>query len=357
MCFQRKIPGCHVYRKKLLCYDIPEAGNCQAKESLVKKYLCFLSFALCVGFLSGCVGTTVVYTECTDTSPAVNDTAVRTGLGIVLNPTVDSAAGAADFDLSLAAVLVDGDGVILDCVIDGAGASVQFDSAGAVTTGDATLLSKNELGYQYGMLSQTGGAAAGEWFQQANALALYAVGKTMLQVRAGIVGGYARDADLATSATIYLGALVDALEKAVANAVALGAQPGDTLRLSCINTLSGGELNCDAIALTLRNDVITSCSLDALQTTLDTAEDGTVIPGNTSTKNELGYAYGMVSRGGATYEWFQQAENFAAYVTGKTAAQVAGLAVTEGGRAENADLASSVTISIAGFQALVAKAG
>ena len=74
------------------------------------------------------------------------------------------------------------------------------------------------------------------------------------------------------------------------------------------------------------------------------------------TKNELGEAYGMKAWGGAKYEWNEQAANFAAYVTGKTAAQVAGIAVTETTAPAEADLASGVTIAIGGFQALIAKA-
>ena len=63
----------------------------------------------------------------------------------------------------------------------------------------------------------------------------------------------------------------------------------------------------------------------------------------------------MVSWGGAKYEWNVQAANFAAFVTGKTAQQVADIAVSEG-KPSDADLSSSVTIAIGGFQALIAKA-
>jgi len=72
------------------------------------------------------------------------------------------------------------------------------------------------------------------------------------------------------------------------------------------------------------------------------------------TKNELGDDYGMKAWGGAKYEWYEQAASFAKYVTGKTAAEVAGIAVSEGKPADT-DLSSSVTISIGGFQALIAK--
>ena len=63
----------------------------------------------------------------------------------------------------------------------------------------------------------------------------------------------------------------------------------------------------------------------------------------------------MKAWGGATYEWNEQAANFAAYVTGKTVAEVAGIAVNEkSAPADGTDLAASVTISIGGFQALIA---
>ena len=65
----------------------------------------------------------------------------------------------------------------------------------------------------------------------------------------------------------------------------------------------------------------------------------------------------MVAWGGASAEWNEQAAAFASYVTGKTAAEVAGIAVTESTKpADGSDLASSVTIAIGGFQALIAKA-
>ena len=51
----------------------------------------------------------------------------------------------------------------------------------------------------------------------------------------------------------------------------------------------------------------------------------------------------------------EQAAAFAAYVSGKTLDEVAGIAVDEATKPAEADLASSVTISIGGFQALLEK--
>ncbi len=341
----------------------------------MKKLTLILCLALCLTLLAGCAGTTVVYqTNCTcpaanpvPTEPAptqpVGEGAVKTGLavvaGIKTTAATAEAEASAEYDVSLVAVLVDDKGVIYDCVIDSIGATVTFDAAGAVTSGvNPAVLTKNELGDDYNMMLYTGGAAAGEWYQQADALANFAIGKTMEEVKSGIVDGYAQDADLSTSATIYLGGYVSAMETAVANAKHLGAQAGDTLKLASINSVAeDASLNCDAVALTLSGDTITSCYIDSLQATVTVSEGGTLAAGNTLTKNQLGFDYGMVAYQVSTMEWFQQVENFCAYVTGKTAAQVAGISVNEAAKpAEGTDLATSVTIAVGGFQALIAKA-
>ena len=104
--------------------------------------------------------------------------------------------------------------------------------------------------------------------------------------------------------------------------------------------------------------VIVSCVIDSVPATVEFDAKGNITTDLTAavqTKNELGENYGMKAWGGAKYEWNEQAANFAAYVTGKTAAQVAGIAVTEG-KPSDADLAATVTIAIGGFQALIAKA-
>ena len=64
----------------------------------------------------------------------------------------------------------------------------------------------------------------------------------------------------------------------------------------------------------------------------------------------------MVAYGGAIAEWDAQAAAFASYVTGKTVSEVAGIAVDETTKPTDADLVSSVTIKIGGFQELIAKA-
>ena len=345
----------------------------------MKRIIALLSLTLCLSLLCGCAGTTVVYTDCTcdgvhettavttaTTEPVVTEGAVKTGLAVMASAKITDAtaeeAGKLTYDVSLVAVLVDDEGVIVDCIIDSLGTEVTFDATGVITGGAAgEVLTKNELGFDYNMELYTNGAAVGEWFEQAAALAQFTKGKTVEEVFAAIDSetGLATDVDLATSATIKLGGYVAALEAAVQNAKHLGAQAGDELKLATINAVTdAAALNCDAVALTLKDGVITSCFIDSLQAEATINADGTAVAGNTKTKNQLGFDYNMelYTNGAAVGEWFEQAASFCAYVTGKTPAEVANIAIDESTVPTEVDLVTSVTIKIGGFQALIAKA-
>ena len=77
---------------------------------------------------------------------------------------------------------------------------------------------------------------------------------------------------------------------------------------------------------------------------------------NVVTKNELKEGYGMKGVSAIGKEWYEQAAGFCAYVTGKTIADVAGIAIVDG-KIADADLAATTTIGIADFQTLIEKAG
>ncbi len=351
-----------------------------------KQLALLLSLTILVCLLAGCAGTTVVVGNCTcptegatqapaaTEAPVTAEGALKTGLAMITNlgdstSATAEEAGKAKFDVTIVAVTLDENGVIQNCIIDAVGTEASFDASGVITT-DLTAASpqtKNELGEAYGMKAYAGSKY--EWNEQAAALADYAVGKTMEELKSGAVNesGYAADADLATTATIYIGGYVSAIEKAMQNAQALGAMGGDVLKLAVINRLDGitstekdttVELVTDVAAITMNGETITSCYIDALQAKVSFDTSGVItsdISSGAQTKNELGEAYGMKAYAGAKYEWNEQAANFASYVTGKTASDVAGIAIAEGKPAE-ADLASSVTIAIGGFQDLIAKA-
>ena len=353
----------------------------------MKKFYAMFALILAVCMLAGCAGSPVIYyTNCTCPAgshqqapatqpqntqpPVVAEGAVKTGLAVIAGAEAGSKDenNTIEYDVTLAAVLVDDNGVILDCVIDSLGTTVAYDKTGAIVTDlEAAVLTKNELGDSYGMKAY--GGATYEWYEQAAALAQYAIGKTVEELKAGAVNesGKAADADLAATATIYLGGYVAAIEKAVANAQHLGAQAGDELKLAVLTSLAdsasanaenagNAQLNVDVTAITMNGEVITSCCIDSLQAKVSFTAEGTGEIPAFATKNELGEGYGMKAWGGAKYEWNEQAANFSAYVTGKTAAEVAGIAIDEATKPTDADLSTSVTISIGGFQALIAKA-
>ena len=337
--------------------------------------------------LTGCAGTTVVIGNCTcpagshnEPAPSVPaEGALKTGLSVSVS-VADSvsataeAVGAAKYDITLAAVTVDDNGVIVSCVIDSIPATVNFDTTGTITSDlTAAVATKNELGEGYGM--KAWGGAVAEWNEQVAAVAKYAEGKTVAELKNGDIDmttGKAKDgSDLSSSATIYLAGYVYAIEAAVNNAKHLGAQAGDELVLTTINGMKSStsataeaagnaQLDADITVLTRKDGKITSCYIDSVQAKVAFDVTGTIttdLSAKIQTKNELGEGYGMKAWGGAIAEWNEQAASFASYVTGKTAAEVAGIAITESTKpAEGTDLSSSVTISIGGFQALIAKA-
>ena len=364
----------------------------------MKKIALLLAFCMVMTLFAGCAGTPVVYyAECTcpteaaaevpeapaaTEAPAVTEApaaegALKTGLAVVANAKDSKSAaaeesGEAKYDVTMVAVLVDDNGVIQDCIIDGIAASVKFDATGALATDIAAApQTKNELGENYGMVAW--GGAIAEWDEQAAALASFAVGKTIEELKSGAIdetGKAPAGSDLATQATIYLGGYVSAIEKAVANAQHLGAQAGDALKMATMASYSSSksadaenagnaQLDADVTVLTMNGETITSCVIDSLQAKVAFDATGAVtsdVNAPVQTKNELGENYGMVAWGGAIAEWNQQAASMASYVTGKTAADVAGIAVDEGTKPTAADLASSVTIAIGGFQQLITKA-
>ena len=93
------------------------------------------------------------------------------------------------------------------------------------------------------------------------------------------------------------------------------------------------QLDVDMVVLTMMGDTITSCVLDSVQAKVAFDAAGAITTDVTAavkTKNELGENYGMVAWGGAIAEWDAQAAAFAAYVTGKTPAEVARYAASIG---------------------------
>lgn len=349
-----------------------------------------LSLAIGLGLLTGCGTTAVVAVPAPTPSAAPVETptvptstpaegsegAVKTGLSLITSVGSSTSAsaegdGLAQADITLVAVTVGEDGVIDDCVIDAIQSKVNFDTSGQLLS-DLTppVSSKNELGTDYGMVVAS--SIGKEWNEQAQALADYVVGKTIEQVTGIAVteDGKAAEADLASSVTMSIGGYLEGIQQAVANAQYLGASKGDTLVLTSTTSLSDSK-NASAEedglaqayatvgAITMNGDTITSMVIDAVQANVNFDVSGQITTDLSlpqASKNQLGDDYGMRVASSIGKEWYEQAASFAAYVTGKTPAEVSGIAVTEDGKAADADLSASVTVSIGDFQTLVDKA-
>lgn len=293
---------------------------------------------------------------------------VKTGLAVV--PTFSDKSkdagegdGLAQVDQTAVAVLVDSKGVIRNVAIDVMQTKINFNAAGEITTDLAQEFdSKQVLKDAYGMKPASG--IGKEWYEQAQALADYVKGKTLAEVKGiALDGGYPTDADLTSSVTMNIAAIISGIEKAVNNAQDLGASADDKLGLGIVSGLGkskNASAEGDGLAqaythygvVTLNKDgKITSSIIDASQGNINFSVEGKITSDLTAeikTKNELGEGYGMKAASGIGKEWNEQARAFADYITGKKLADVKGIAL-DGGKATSSDLTSSVTVTISEF--------
>ena len=349
----------------------------------MKKILIMTLFFL--AFLTGCVGTPVIYdngtgdgnTSTTPQVPVVSKGDVKTGLVITtkLSKTEEVKENvktiSAKYDITLVAVTVDNSGVITACSIDSVDATVKFDESGKILTDlNSAVKTKQELGDAYNMVLY--GGAKYEWYEQVNALAEYCVGKTAEEVANIAVNESTKstDTDLSSSVTISIGGYKDAIVKAVENAKSLGAKGTDVLHLAANVSLKSSkdatatgnglaQCDVDVIAITENEGYITSSAIDSVQAKINFDATGNVVTDLTAkveTKQELGDRYNMVQYGGAKFEWYVQTNSFCKYIVGKTAEEVAGISVDQSTYPTDPDLPASVTIAIGGYKALVAEA-
>ena len=298
----------------------------------------------------------------TNDNGAIEPKALKLGLGVVVAPSSTKAS----IDVSYAAVLVDEAGKVVECYIDALSVSATV-AEGAITV-PTEIKTKNEQGASYGMSANSG--IGKEWFEQAAALADYCEGKTKAEIAGIAVGddGKPTDDTVKSFATMAIPNLVDAVVKACENAADLGAKEGDTLKVASTTTASGKDATADAkgdfglvvnvCAATVNAEgKVTAATIDTAEPKITFDAAGTfTAPADVRTKGEKGAEYGMKSSSGIGKEWDEQIEGFCAYITGKTASEIAGIAMAENGKTTDADLLTKATMAIAQYQTLVAKA-
>lgn len=360
-------------------------------KGFVKKGLaCLVTAALVLGLLAGCAGGQQETPEETKNVPPVenvegketagqpaetqsaptdeqpDDTPTasgwKIGLGVVTNVNGSKDAGDADglaksYSIA-AAILLDEAGVIRDCVIDALQTAVNFDAKGQLTTDLATVFqTKNQLGQNYGLHAVS--SLGKEWNEQAEAFAQFCVGKTVAEVL-GIELVDKKAVDTVSGVTIKVNDFIKAIEKA--DQLAIDAEPSENSQLQLListdvsgskNAEEGAEGKAEAYttyvaAAVNEENVITGCFIDASQASVKFDTTGKItsdITAEVLTKDELGDNYGMRFASSIGKEWNEQALGFAQYCNGKTVADVIDMEL-DGGRAVEADVVSSATISI-----------
>ena len=139
--------------------------------------------------------------------------------------------------------------------------------------------------------------------------------------------------------------------------------------IAIVSSLSGTNASADetglaqvdstVAAVTVDEDgKIVSCKIDVAQNKVPVNADGSFDTSLTfKSKQELGTDYGMTPASPIGKEWNEQADAFAAYVVGKTAAEVEAIGVTgEHNAPDVADLAASCTMNVVDIKAAIVEA-
>lgn len=208
-----------------------------------------------------------------------------------------------------AAVVTDREGKVVLCRLDSAEVKATA-SAGGIT-GSVAEKTKFEAKEAYGM-KENGGAIA-EWYKQAEFFENYVKGKTIVEIEKIKTG----DADLVSGCTIDVTDFVRAISAAINSdkKVEFSAEgdmsAGLSIILSSADNKGNAEFLYDTAAVVTAGGKTVSAFIDSAEATIS-VEGG---KGKTfiysGTKNELGAKYGMVEKGGAIAEWFEQARSYA----------------------------------------------
>lgn len=312
---------------------------------------------------------------------------IEFGLGIKVNtftaaaaPTVNVTAVAAAFDL---------DGKVLGADIDVY--QVPYKVVEGVLTLDNTkkqtmnagalvVESKKELGEDYAMSTVEGL----EWFEQAEKLEEYFVGKTVAELKglvsedhlpAAISGAeVSAETRISIKVTDYVAALEEAYELKKSQETKAGK--GDEVKVGVAGHVVSKATGFDIIfgsAAVDSEETVVGAMIDTVQIALAVSGDagaevigfnttnkgynGTATDGDVwKTKYNLGDAYGMKTNSGIEKEWWQQADALTVAVIGMTADEIEAIDLDEEGVVTDEELLTSVTIGVDDYIAVWAKA-
>ena len=347
-----------------------------------KRLALLLAALLAVGSLTACGGGN----NNNDGGNNNADATVKVGLGLYTDMAHSSKdAELAQADLTVAAVTLDAEGKIAAVKFDCIQVKTKIDATGTIAADTPTeFKTKRELGYDYNMKGTSAGIGVieggAEWFEQADALEAFCVGKTIEEVKAAVgADGKPADENLLLGCTMTVSGFVVALDKAVteANTGVYTASATDTLNVGLVAEVSGpksataeeaGEATAYANFVAVTADAegkITTCILDSVQAKFawdTTGKFTSDLTEDTTTKYDLKEGYGMkdvsaskgvIVDGG---EWYEQADAFMAFVKGMTAEQVKAIAVDESGYPTDENLTLGCTMKVKAYISAVDKA-
>ncbi len=309
----------------------------------------------------------------------------KVGLGqnISIASSKDATADAtatAQADVTIAAVGFDADGKIASVTLDVAQTKVAFDKDMKVTSDKtAEVKSKKDLKEDYGMKKAS--AIGKEWYEQMEAFENWMIGKTAdevtgLKVKQGAEGHNAVPdvPELTSSVTVtvdaYQAAVAEAWKNAVdahgAEKVGLGVSThidSSKDKTADVKPMAQMDTYMNATAVDKDGKVVKTI-VDVAQVKVNYDENGKVTSDKTvepKTKKELKEDYGMKKASSIGKEWFEQMAAFEDWMVGKTADEITGLKVKKGAEGHDAvpdipELTSSVTITVDGYQSVVAEA-
>ncbi len=250
------------------------------------------------------------------------------------------------YTATVAAVVVDAEGKVVECRIDAIDITAKIENGAVVKSSD--FKSKAEHGKSYGMLSDYGSKLA-EWDDQAKYFENAVKGKTVSEISAIKTGDAALTAGCTIDVTDFVKAVANAMNSAhkVAFSTASAITVGVTVNGSVADKNGNASYETAASAVVLADGKVTAALVDCADGTIAVENgEGTALT-YAGSKLEQGDNYNMVKYGGAKAEWYVQAMTYAATAVGKTASEVASLA-TEG--------VAGCTIAVDAYKAAIVEA-
>ena len=311
---------------------------------------------------------------------AASAAAYKLGMGVCTS-TDSSAAGNAQVDATVAAVVLDADGKIVSCVVDVAQNKMAVtDGEVPEDAGSMTFKTKKEKLEEYNM--KPASAIGKEWYEQAEAFEAFVAGKTADEVAAipveTLENGHVvtTDETLKAGCTMSINALIDATVKACKDDSAADFTGDAKLALTCKTSVDSatasaadGEDGTAAMYTSFAavavdgNGKLAAVCYDEVQPKVTFDATGEITSDTSvevKTKREKKEEYNMKGASGIGKEWYEQDQAFEDFITGKISTEISAIPVEtlDNGHVVTTDetLKAGCTMSVGGMIETVVKA-